>query len=384
MGRAKRGRKRDHVAKIVLASDICELSLGLILAMGSFHWQKGQSKQARERNLYDLLIHERTFSRLEARLKPLAEQIAPYTLNDSSQFRRPWGGEGTKGVIAYGNTDAFFSPAVRDFVKEVYSAPRLAWFQSIAAGLDNEFLQKVGQKAEIYTVSHVQAHAIAEWVLWAAFDFFGEGAARRRSQQDRKWQKVPFREVGETRWLIYGFGHIGENAGRRLKALGAHVTGVRRSSAVSPFADHMLHPDQLTPEDIVLADAVLFCCPLTSETENLGNADFFSAMSPGSLFLNVGRGPLVDEEALMAALDQGRPAHAALDVTRQEPLSPESPLWSHPAITLTAHTAPTTEGTDRRNDEQFLENLSSFLAGKPLRHEVDAAAFKAQSSVFGT
>ena len=107
-------------------------------------------------------------------------------------------------------------------------------------------------------------------------------------------------------------------------------------------------------------------------------------MSPGSLFLNVGRGPLVDEEALMAALDQGRPAHAALDVTRQEPLSPESPLWGHPAITLTAHTAPTTEGTDRRNDEQFLENLSSFRVGKPLRHEVDAAAFKAQSSVFGT
>lgn len=384
MGRAKCRREGHDVAQIVLASDICILSLGLILAMGGFDWQKGHSKQARERDLYDLLIHERTFSRLEARLKPLAEQIAPHTLNDSSQFRRPWGSEGTKGVIVYGNTDAFFSPAVRDFVKAVYSAERLAWFQSVAAGLDNEFLQKVGQKAEIYTVSHVQAHAIAEWVLWAAFDFFGEGAARRRAQAERNWQKVPFREVGETRWLIYGFGHIGENVGRRLKALGAHVTGVRRSSAVSPFADHMLHPDQLTPEDIGLADAVLLCCPLTTATENLANAAFFSAMSPGSLFLNVGRGPLVDESALMAALDQGRPAHATLDVARQEPLPADSPLWKHPSITLTPHTAPTTEGTERRNDEQFIENLSSFLAGRPLRHEVGADAFSAQATVFGT
>lgn len=334
--------------------------------------------------MYDLLIHEKTFSRLEERLKPLAEQIAPHTISDSSEFGRPWGKEGSQGVIAYGNTDAFFSPAVREFAKAVYSAAPLSWFQSNAAGLDNEFLQKVGEKAEIYTVSHVQAHAIAEWVLWAAFDYFGDGAARRQKQVDRDFTKIPFREVGETRWLIYGFGHIGENVGRRLKGLGAHVTGVRRSSAVSPFADHMIHPDHLSPEDIGAADAILLCCPLTAETEDMADEAFFAAMSPGSLFLNVGRGPLVDETALLAALDKGRPGHATLDVTRQEPLPKESALWVHPGVTLTPHTASTTEGTERRNDEQFLENLSSFLSGESLRNVVDASAFKAQASVFGT
>ena len=379
MGRAERGGQRHHVAQIVLTADIGIFALGLILAMSGPDWQKGKPKQGREQDVYDLLIHEKTFSRLEQRLKPLSEQIAPYTISDSSEFRRPWGAEGTTGAIAYGNTDIFFSPAVRAFAKALHSAEPLAWFQSNAAGLDNDFLQQVGRKARVYTSSHVQAHAMAEWVLWAAFDYFGNGAGRRRAQAERDWQKIPFREVGDTRWLIYGFGHIGESVGRRLKGLGAHVTGVRRSSAVSPFADHMMHPDHVSDEDIALADAVLLCCPLTDETENMADDAFFAAMSPGSLFLNVGRGPLVDEAALVAALDKGRPGHAAVDVTREEPLPDDSPLWTHPEITLTPHTSAITEGTERRNDEQFLENLSSFLNGEEMRNVVGRDAFEAQA-----
>ncbi len=102
-------------------------------------------------------------------------------------------------------------------------------------------------------------------------------------------------------------------------------------------------------------------------------------MKEGSLFLNVGRGALVDETALLKALDKGHPAHAALDVTREEPLPKENPLWSHPGVTLTAHTSAFTGESRARNDELFLENLSRFLADEPLRNLVEAKAFEAQA-----
>lgn len=282
-------------------------------------------------------------------------------------------------MLAYANADIWFSPASRAFAKTIYTAPRLVWFQSSAAGLENPFLQKAGEKAEKYTSSHVQSEAIAEWVLWAAFDWFGNGAQRRDAQARQEWEKVHFREISATRWLIYGFGHIGEAVGRRLRGLGAHVTGVRRSEHVSPFADHMLHPDHVSADEIALADAILLCAPHTPQTENMANADFFAAMKDASLFMNVARGALVDEDALLEALDQGKPAHAALDVTSEEPLPKESPLWSHPGVTLTGHTSAFTSESRARNDELFLENLANFLNGAPLKNLVKREAFEAQA-----
>lgn len=282
-------------------------------------------------------------------------------------------------MVAYANADVWFSPAARTFAKTLYAAPKLDWFQSSAAGLENPFLQKIGAKAERYTASHVQSDAIAEWVLWAAFDWFGSGAQRRDAQARKEWERIHFREISATKWLIFGFGHIGEAVGRRVKGLGAHVTGVRRSDQVSPFADRIIHPNNVTDDDIGLADAILLCAPHTPETENMANAGFFAAMKEGSLFMNVGRGALVDEDALLAALDKGRPAHAALDVTRTEPLPKESPIWSHPGVTLTGHTSALTSESRARNDELFLENLANFLNGAPLKNLVKREAFEAQA-----
>lgn len=329
--------------------------------------------------MYECLLHLETFSRLEARLKPFSEDISPVIVSDSSEIGRPWGEAVCDGLIAHGNADIWFSPAVRTFAKYLHDAGRLDWFQSSGAGLENPFLQKVGKKAGAYTSSHVQSEAIAEWVLWAAFDWFGNGAARREGQAAREWRRVHFREVQATRWLIYGFGHIGEATGRRLKGLGAHVTGVRRSGQVSPFADRIVHPNDARRDEIGQADAILLCCPHTVETANLADADFFGAMKEGSLFLNAGRGALVDEAALLAALDSGRPAHATIDVTREEPLPPDNPLWTHPNLTLTAHTSALTSESRKRNDELFLENLAAFVRGEPLRNLVEPGAFAAQS-----
>lgn len=325
----------------------------------------------------DLLCHVDTFARIEAGLKPYAAALAPLTMDDAGTLARPWSGDVPDAPIpdiVYGTQDIYFSPAVADFFRILMAAPAIEWFQSSAAGIEHPVLQAVGAKAGAYTSSHEQSAAIAEWVLWAALDHFQGGPQRRAAQAARQWRRMPFREIGETRWLIVGFGHIGRASAERLRALGAHVTGLRRKQGADPDADAMTGPDGLHAA-LGDADAVLLSLPLTDETEGLADDAFFAAMRPGALLLNVGRGGLVDEAALLAALDRGRPGHAALDVTATEPLPADNPLWSHPAITLTPHISALTDAAKRRTDALFLDNLERFLAGEELRNHVSKAAF---------
>lgn len=277
--------------------------------------------------------------------------------------------------IVFGSIDAFFGPAVREFMRVVLSSDRLDWFQSTAAGIDNAALKSIGKRAKHYTTNHRQAEAMSEWVLWSALDFLREGTAHRAQQAAREWKRINAREIAGSRWLIIGYGSIGEAVGTRVTALGGHVTGLRRSPGPAPGA-HEILPVSLVPDELPKADIVLLCVPHTPETEGMANADFFARMKPDALFINIGRGALVDEDALVAALDAGQPGHATLDVTRVEPLPPESPLWLHPKITITPHDSPSTMGTTLRADETFLENLHRYLAGEPLKHLVDPKVFE--------
>lgn len=286
-------------------------------------------------------------------------------LSDEGDLKHPWGESEAKAAIAYGTTDAYFSPAVMTFFQTLLELDQLDWFQSSAAGTEHPMLQAVGKKADRYTSSHEQSEAIAEWVLWAGLDFFQAGPERRLAQNEKRWARLPFREISSTHWLILGFGAIGQAVGKRLKLLGAEVTGVRRSGGKSDAADLIITPDAMS-EVLPSTDAVLLALPLTPETEDIADAAFFAAMKPGGLFLNVGRGALVDETALLGALDAGHIAQASLDVVRQEPLQVDSPLWAHPQITLTPHISALTEQSSLRTDQVFLDNLGRFLRGDPL------------------
>ena len=104
----------------------------------------------------------------------------------------------------------------------------------------------------------------------------------------------------------------------------------------------------------------------------MGNADYFAAMKEGTIFVNIGRGGLVDETALLNALDKGTPAAAILDVFETEPLPEDSPLWTHPNVRVTPHASTKSNGTPLRAQKLFLENLTAFSNGAPLRNEVDA------------
>jgi len=127
------------------------------------------------------------------------------------------------------------------------------------------------------------------------------------------------------------------------------------------------------PDLLPDTDVLVLATPLTAETRHLGNAANFARMKPGSVLVNVGRGGLVDEPALLAALDRDAPAHAVLDVFETEPLPPDSPFWSHPKVALTPHSSGMSVGNAPRNDALFLDNLRRFVAGEPLEHEATAA-----------
>lgn len=324
--------------------------------------------------MHGLFLHHQTFARLEAGLKPFSDRLQPLLISDDGQFSQPPESMAGLPIISYGTQEIYFSKAAPAFFKTLVEHPDLAWFQSSAAGLEHPLLQAIGRNAGRYTNSHAQSEGIAEWVLWAGLDYFQRGAERRAQQARRTWRRIPFRELSQTRWLIIGFGHIGQATGRRLRALGAHVTGVRRSAGDRPEADRMIGPEEV--HDVLgTVDAVLLCLPHTPDTENLANAAFFAAMAPGSLFLNVGRGALVDEAALLAGLARGAPAHAALDVVREEPYGADGPFWTSESVTLTPHISAFTDGSKYRTDEIFLRNLAHFMHDRTLECLIDRRAF---------
>lgn len=277
-------------------------------------------------------------------------------------------------AIVFGNTDVWFGPKVMNYIGAVLQTPSLEWFQSSAAGLEHPVLVSIGQKAELYTSSHAQAEAMAEWALWAALDFFRQGKARREDMAAQHWERRISREIATSHWLIYGFGSIGAAVGRRVRALGGTVTGVRRSGGVSEHADTIIKPDAMEGA-LGQADVVILCAPHTPETEGVANAGFFKAMREDALLLNLGRGALVVESDLIAALDAGDLAQATLDVVSEEPLPEGHPLWSHPKVLLTPHDSAGTTASRGRSDQVFLDNLKQWLDGAPLRNVVPPSTF---------
>ena len=117
------------------------------------------------------------------------------------------------------------------------------------------------------------------------------------------------------------------------------------------------------------SDVVVLACALNDDTRDLANDAFFAALKPGAILINIGRGGLVDEDALKRGLDAGKPAYAVLDVFQVEPLPVDSWMWEHPTVRISAHTSNSGQGTAARGDQLFVDNLKRFLAGEPLINE---------------
>ena len=170
--------------------------------------------------------------------------------------------------------------------------------------------------------------------------------------------------------LTLGLGNIGGDFCRKVKALGAYTLGVRRRLGPRPDYLDELHPlsslDALLPR----ADVTAICLPLTEETRGLFHASRLERMKPGAVLINIGRGPIVETDALLAALETGRLGGACLDVTDPEPLPPGHPLWKAPRVMITPHVAGHffLPETKNRVVAIFCENLARYQAGQPLRN----------------
>jgi len=271
--------------------------------------------------------------------------------------------------IGWAGSDLFAGP-VRAYMIALLKAPNLKWLQSGAAGFDNPVFAQIVAKGARLTTNHSQAVGMSEYVLGTVLDHFQRGPERRAEQAKRHWGRLPFREIAGSRWLIIGFGAIGKEVARRARAFGAHVTGIRRSAGPDPLADAIAPPERIF-DHLPQSDVVVLVVPLSPRTENLADAKFFAAMKDNSVLVNIGRGGLVDEDALLSALDKGKPEHAILDVFRTEPLNADSPFWLHPRVTLTPHASAIGSGLNQRTDDLFVENLKRYLKGEPLLNEAN-------------
>jgi phosphoglycerate dehydrogenase-like enzyme len=191
----------------------------------------------------------------------------------------------------------------------------------------------------------------------------------RESQSRAAWEPIPAGELTGQTVGIVGTGAIGGEVARLAKAFGMHTIGIRRSAKRTLHLDQQLPPKQII-RMLKQADFVVLACPLTPETEGLIGERELRAMKPTATVINVARGRVCDEGALIRALQENWIAGAALDVFHFEPLPEQSPLWSLPNVIITPHNSGMSPHNMARMMDIFLDNLARFAAGKPLRNRV--------------
>ena len=271
-------------------------------------------------------------------------------------------------------------------------APRLRWVQLDTSGVDHVTHTPLwSSPCQITTLNGVAPVNMAEFAL-AMMLAFAHHLPRMLDHQHRRdwpspadrWHRFMPTELRGATVGVLGYGSIGREIGRVAHALGMRVLALRRSgtktgetyrvpalAAVAPTEpDRIYLPDQLAPM-LAECDYVVLTLPYTPQTRHLIDAAAFRAMKPTAVLVNIARGGVVDEPALIAALREGRIAGAALDVFEQEPLPPDSPFWAMPNVIISPHVAGFTPHYHERVMGVFAENLRRFLAGQPLLNRVD-------------
>lgn len=319
-----------------------------------------------------ILMTQASLDRVGARLAAMAPNARVLALQaDGSllQDGQTVAADDVSPEVAWLSIDSIFGGLMQR-LSDISVARGVRWMQVAAAGLDRPMFKTLMAADVRLSKGVAQAIPIAEYVIAHAFSLLHPIAAQGGLQAQRDWKRLNFREIGQTRWMLVGYGAIGQEIAKRIRPFGVDITVVRRS----------LGPDPLVDRSVALADAaallpqtdvVVLACALNDETRHLANADFFAAMKPGAILINIARGGVLDEAALSDALDRDQPAHAVLDVFETEPLPADSWIWDHPKVRLTAHTSNAGEGNMDRGDDQFLANLKRYMAGEAPLNEAD-------------
>ncbi len=263
----------------------------------------------------------------------------------------------------------------RGLAAVVRSNARLHWVQATAAGAAEQvraarLSRQELQRVVVTTASGVHAGPLAEFCILGLLAFTKNLPRLIADQRRRHWNHYPVGELAGRTLAVVGLGAVGTEVAKLATAMGMRVIGVSRHADESQFVDRVFptqHLHRVLPE----ADAIVLTLPLTGETENLLDARAIAKMKRGAILVNVGRGRVIDEAALVDALRDGRLAGAALDVFSTEPLPGDSPLWELPNVLVSPHTAALSEKENERIVALFQENLLRYLAATPLINEID-------------
>lgn len=264
--------------------------------------------------------------------------------------------------------------------RTVAANPRLRWVMTTAAGGGAQVKAAELPRADldrlVFTTSAgVHGGPLAEFAVFAVLAG-AKGLPRLLAdQRSRTWpDRWEMQQIDEMTVLVVGLGGIGAECARRFHALGAQVWGTTRSGQPVDGVDRLIPLDDLI-DAVAQVDAIVVTLPGTAQTHHLIGRDVLAAVKPGAIVTNVGRGTVIDESALLAALDDERVAFAGLDVFEQEPLDDASPLWTHPRVLVSPHTAALSSKEEERIARRFAENATRLLDGRPLTAVVDTVEF---------
>jgi len=267
-------------------------------------------------------------------------------------------------TIAFFSGDTWPDRATK-FLGTCTRAPNLEWLQTFSAGTDDPVFSTIRDAGVLVTNSAGSAApSIAQTVLMYLLALSRDLPRLTRAQADRRWEPGSVLDLDGLRLGIVGMGEIGSEVARLAIPFGMDVVGLRRTVRGDEICETW--PNERLGDLLERSDAVVVAAPLTEQTRDLFDAETFSRMRPGAWFVNVGRGEIVDEKALVAALTGGPLGGAGLDVFATEPLPRDSPLWSLKNVIITPHSSGTTDRSRQRTVEQFIENFGRWTRGEPL------------------
>ncbi len=257
----------------------------------------------------------------------------------------------------------------RGFVLSILKSTSVKWMHTFSAGVDSPFFVQLMERGiRLTNSSGATASPIAQTTILYMLALSRNVRAWFQHQEKHEWARQEFAELDGARLAVIGMGPIGIEIARLGVALNMNVEAIRRTPTGSEPCPTFSF-DQLQSV-LARADWVAVALPLTDNTRQIFNAETFAIMKSGAHFVNVGRGELVDEESLVAALQSGHLAGAALDVFATEPLPSDSPLWDMDNVIITPHSSSASARSGLRSEDIFLKNLARYVAGEPMVNEV--------------
>ena len=256
------------------------------------------------------------------------------------------------------------------------NAPRLRWVQATSSGI-GEYLKRTGlENSDIAftTASGVHARPLAEFSMLGLLHFFRDVQHLEEMKRAHHWERYTTPGLDGARVLLIGLGSLGREVARDCARFGVEVWGARRTAGGElPEGVTRLVDQRNLLEILPQVDALILACPLTDETRLLIDRPQVEALKPGAVIINISRGGVINEAAMVEGLTSGRIKGAALDVFEVEPLPKESPMWDLPNVLISPHSASTVAAENGRIVEIFIDNLGRFTRGEVLRNRFDKA-----------